>query len=882
MRTKNEELQYINQLQESYVDELLEQIKSKDNAVFKEINLTSPTGTGKTIMMAKLINKCPDWFFIVTTLSHGQLHLQVEAEIRRLCHGGNYIVYGVSSFTKNTRLTADDILNTFPSNRQIIWLRDEGHRNTNNWMALLEDRCYKIVNISATNKSDHGVVCNFTDTMMLRSVKQSEGDAINAVKIHKKIKTIHSTVGGYTPCILFRVTSIQAAKDIVALCREEGIPYINLVGFDDYDMSELCKDDCTIEAIIYMQKMDVGIDIRRAHTIWIQTKPSNVSTTIQCVGRCRRNALFWRNDIDIMDPKNRELLEETRVCYAVYQIEGTQVSTNEFGEMVNTFCPYISVQRLRAGCEISVIKGTLANGLNIIELQRRTGQYRISKDEATGFNIVDNESFYRQKTKKIRNHLSNPRLDALFTPPENVCSAIRTTVDRLNENPHLDIIFGFDCQSKPHNKAGELVIPGFYKATRIPCLINSKTNPNSDETSLGFVNAKRKYYKTSAEFYADITQNYLYKKDCTITSPYEHLKQYPAFETVKQLINFAKCCGDQDSEYPMTITKQTLQSAFEHYRHIIGPLSYIVQDPYEITPETNVFRHGYDYYSFEECKRIALYNSIAPQQHQYYSIIDTNCELATIGPELFQRINKSWKPVVSVTKLLTSNTKFKRFIHQRYETVINQARPYFYKRKNLFDFEDRRQNSILGCCVEYYAKFLLYKDYLGIPSNSKKKLDSSDIIRLCLEKYKDMMSKTFGNDVAQRIRLPSTETLGSKQYQSFLQACMTLGKQTEYALQRIFECEEIFDKEYDPVLSTRHLRGLMDIVTHDTIVDIKVTSEINERMLLQVLAYHYLSTLRSDLAVDRVVIYDAACNRCLSISGLRSGKLQINVNYKNQ
>lgn len=152
--TKKEAFKEINDTQDYYINELIEKLNDKELDYLKEINFSSPTGTGKTNMMALLIKKMPDYFFLVTTLSKGQLNVQVENKLKSLCKDhNNFKVYGVASFTSNTKLQAEDILNILPKDdTKVIWLRDEGHINTNKWSNLLTEKCDKIVNFSATNK----------------------------------------------------------------------------------------------------------------------------------------------------------------------------------------------------------------------------------------------------------------------------------------------------------------------------------------------------------------------------------------------------------------------------------------------------------------------------------------------------------------------------------------------------------------------------------------------------------------------------------------------------------------------------------------------------------------------------------------------------------
>ncbi|MBQ9898918.1 MAG: hypothetical protein IJM44_05630 [Ruminococcus sp.] len=71
---------------------------------------------------------------------------------------------------------------------------------------------------------------------------------------------------------------------------------------------------------------------------------------------------------------------------------------------------------------------------------------------------------------------------------------------------------------------------------------------------------------------------------------------------------------------------------------------------------------------------------------------------------------------------------------------------------------------------------------------------------------------------------------------------------------------------YDPDLSIEHISGLADYITANTILDVKVRNYIDEKCVRQVLAYHYLSTKRSDLNIKRVIVYDATSDRAVEVN----------------
>ena len=403
--TKEEAFKEINKIQDDYVNELISLINSKDYANLKQIYFTSPTGTGKTKMMSKLINKLPAFYFIITTLSKGQLHIQTRNNLYKDSKYFNFTVYGSADYRINSKLEAEDIIDKIPIGKQCIWLRDEGHIKTNRYEQLLEDKCYKIINFSATNQYSD-IQCNFTQTMMLRTVNQTNGTPEDAIKKLIEIKKIHKEIPNYNPCAIFRcIKNDNAYNETISLCKKYNLKYID-ISKDSFNMEELCKDNNEYDIIINKLKIVEGIDIRRAHVLYMDNQPSNISTTIQAIGRCRRNALLYREDIDILSNENKELLEKTRMCYVFYQINKMKVDTDIDGELQYAFCNRISCQELKADTSIEVINGQLFNGLYVIELEGQTGVFNILKDKETNFNIVSPiTDFYKTTISNFKNYI---------------------------------------------------------------------------------------------------------------------------------------------------------------------------------------------------------------------------------------------------------------------------------------------------------------------------------------------------------------------------------------------------------------------------------------------------------------------------------------------
>lgn len=175
--------------------------------------------------------------------------------------------------------------------------------------------------------------------------------------------------------------------------------------------------------------------------------------------------------------------------------------------------------------------------------------------------------------------------------------------------------------------------------------------------------------------------------------------------------------------------------------------------------------------------------------------------------------------------------------------------------------------------MEYYSKYLVYgknylKTYIDEALRESKTKDVNDfiIIRACMLKYKEMMIKCFGNLVAKYIRGISVQDLVKQNYREFVRLVIELGTKTaQYVKNNLFANSEPCN-DIDPNLSIRHINGLADYITRDTILDVKVQNHIDENMIRQVLGYHYLSTKRSDLHINRVIVYDAVSDKAIVVN----------------
>lgn len=782
--TREEALQEINETQEYYVNELIEKILDTNNDYLKKINFTSPTGTGKTNMMSLLCNKMNDYYFIITTLSKGQLNIQIANNMKNLVKQNNFVVYGLCDYTSNTKRTAEDILNLLPSEKKIIWLRDEGHINTNKWQEVLKDKCFKVINFSATNKENNGIKCNFTNTMMLRTVHQQEGTPEDALKKLLEIKKQHKKVKNYNPCAIARCLDGKTENLVIETCKKLNLKYINITE-ENFDMTELCKDDNEYDVIINKFKIVEGIDIRRAHVLYMSNEPSNAATTIQVIGRCRRNALLYRNDVDIFT--NKRLLNNTRQCFVFYNVENMKINQDESGELCQAFCDIISCQELKPNSTIYVEEGKLTNGLSIIELEGQTGTYKVEIDETTGFNIIKPEGdFY--KTEIISNNF-----EKLY----------------------------------------------IYK--------------RRDMSNTKFNNKKMTYY---------------------LEYNIQDIISKLSIKTQRKIVDFDYGTGKliekiEDCEPYYDLDERKNRSRYK----IIKP------NIIEIPNDENNFFFKNHFCLKILCNKITVkdLNNTPHQIYHSYDKVINDYESAIVGTDLMKPLPHSdkWIESSAVTFKVDKFCKLNTFIENKYKNNLKEIKPKLFTGKNKFNF-DKKCNSCLGYCVEYYSKYLVYgelymKDYLdqALKESKIEYLNDFLIVRACMLKYKDNMINAFGKSVSKVIQTISIDKLIQNKYAEFVKTVVELGAKTAKFVKEQMNITAPLtsnDKLYDPNLSIKHIKGLADYINKDTIIDIKTTNLISRSHIKQVLAYHYLSTKRSDLDIKKVIVYDSVSGKNITIN----------------
>lgn len=250
-------LQEVIELHESAVSSLLGKIGRKDNVTFK-----SPTGSGKTYMMADLMNRIlserDDIVFIVSTLSKGNLGQQNYEKFKEYQLHGEfpmlkpYIISTSLSSEESLFIPTDYNVYILPrdlykeggilmrgimtnflqeitanlygngSNKQIYVIKDECHQATNNLDELAKLYFSKIINVSATPKLSRG---------QLPDVEITEDQAINARLIKKvdlcedkvdisiaidkfeEVKEKYRNLLGVNPCLIVQISNKDKADE---------------------------------------------------------------------------------------------------------------------------------------------------------------------------------------------------------------------------------------------------------------------------------------------------------------------------------------------------------------------------------------------------------------------------------------------------------------------------------------------------------------------------------------------------------------------------------------------------------------------------------------------------------------------------------------------
>ena len=259
-------LQEIIELQNRAVSELVCKVETQRETTFR-----APTGSGKTYMMADLMNriltKNDDVIFLVSTLSKGGLAVQNYEKFLEYTINGH--LKKLKPYLINTEITSEERLfipigtnkddgynvyvlprdlykqggllmkgamteflqkvtnNLFGigQNKKIYVLKDECHQATNNLDSLSESFFEKIINISATPKLSRGqnpdVQITDDEAVNANLIKRiefgDENDSVeDAIKKFEEIKVAYRNLLGVNPCLIIQISNKEKADDEIS------------------------------------------------------------------------------------------------------------------------------------------------------------------------------------------------------------------------------------------------------------------------------------------------------------------------------------------------------------------------------------------------------------------------------------------------------------------------------------------------------------------------------------------------------------------------------------------------------------------------------------------------------------------------------------------
>lgn len=250
-------LQEVIELHDNAVSSLVEKIRENDNVTFK-----SPTGSGKTYMMADLMNRIlseqEDVVFIVSTLSKGNLGQQNYDKFNEYQQQGDfpllkpYIISTSLSSEESLFIPTDYNVYVLPrdlykeggllmrgtmanflqeitanlygngSNKQIYVIKDECHQATNNLDELAQLYFSKIINISATPKLSRNQVpdVEITEEQAINAnlikkidLCEEKVDISIAIEKFEEIKEKYRNLLCVNPCLIIQISNKDKADE---------------------------------------------------------------------------------------------------------------------------------------------------------------------------------------------------------------------------------------------------------------------------------------------------------------------------------------------------------------------------------------------------------------------------------------------------------------------------------------------------------------------------------------------------------------------------------------------------------------------------------------------------------------------------------------------
>ena len=342
-------LQSVIDLQKRAINDVVSWLHVKDEVTFK-----SPTGSGKTYMMFKimehLLEKDKNLIFIVSSLSKSDLAYQNHEKFVNFCKNKSivnpyyidvettpeetlyipldYNAYslGRDKYKKGTKLMQGAFLSFIneikQAKKKIILIRDECHQATKNLDELKEKgNFWKILNLSATPNVTQ-ITCEITnkeavDAKLIKKIESSKSENIHeAFDKLKEIKEEYNNGLHINPCLIIQISNKDNGQaefeKIKKILNDEYVDFQWMYITGDAknnetnsDIAKLplkewkneAKHSKTLDVIIFKMIIAEGWDIPRACMLFQVRDSQSKQMDEQVIGRIRRNPILlnWEN-----------------------------------------------------------------------------------------------------------------------------------------------------------------------------------------------------------------------------------------------------------------------------------------------------------------------------------------------------------------------------------------------------------------------------------------------------------------------------------------------------------------------------------------------------------------------------------------------------------
>lgn len=355
-------LQSVIDLQERAINDVISWMQVKDEVTFK-----APTGSGKTHMMFKimerLLEKDKNLVFIISSLSKSDLAYQNHEKFVELSNNKSLVIpyyidveitseeslyiplsynaysLGRDKYKTGTKLMQGAFLSfideTKRANKKIILIRDECHQATRRLDELKEKgNFWKILNLSATPNVTQ-ITCEISnkeaiDAKLIKKIESSDSEDIHEpLNKLREIKEEYNNGLHINPCLIIQISNKENGQmefeKIKKILNDEYVDFQWMYITGDTKNNETNSDIAklplkewkteakyskTLDVIIFKMMITEGWDIPRACMLFQVRNSKSKQMDEQVIGRIRRNPIL-KNWEDYNNKPNLQELATT-------------------------------------------------------------------------------------------------------------------------------------------------------------------------------------------------------------------------------------------------------------------------------------------------------------------------------------------------------------------------------------------------------------------------------------------------------------------------------------------------------------------------------------------------------------------------------------------